>query len=1176
MKSLRQQNAQLRRRLAEAQDALRAIREGQAAAIVVDRGRGPQVFSLTGAETVYRLAVETMAEGVVNVVGDGRILFCNARLGQLLAVPMEQLLGRNLREFVFPEERPLLDALLEESAREPSRRRLVFRTRDEAARPMEVAGCPLVQADGLSLCLVVRDLSQVEGSARQIDVLHEHQRQMEQIQGEVRQSRRAALNLMEDAVAARERADQAFAALRQSEERYRLLFDGMTEGFALHEIIQDESGRPCDYRFLDVNPAFERLTGLSRADLLGKRVTEVLPGNEPHWIEDYGRVALTGEPLQFTDYSEVLGRWYQVLAYRPAPGQFAVVFSDVTERRRVQRERDLAVEFLEIINRSVGLRVTIDAAIDFFRRESGCEAVGVRLKESDDYPYYETRGLGPEFVQAENSLCLTDAAGNLRRDAAGHPLYVCLCGAVLASRGDTSKPYFTAAGSFWTNSITELSAAQASCPESERNRCVAAGYESIALIGLRAGSERLGLLRLHDRRPGRFKPEQIAFWEWLGEHLAVAIAKGRAEDSLRESKERFAGIVESAMDAIISVDEDQRVVLFNAAAQKMFGCTAQEAMGQPLGKFIPQRHRAAHERHVRRFGEAGVTARQMGALGEISGLRASGEEFPIEASISQVMAGGHKLYTVILRDITVRKQTEESLRQSRADLDRAEAVGQIGWWRLDVRQNVLTWSDENHRIFGIPKGTPLTYETFLGTIHPDDRQYVDTQWNAGLRGQPYDIEHRILVDGQCRWVREKAYLEFDHEGGLLGGFGITQDITARKQAEDSLRQARAQAEAASRAKDHFLAVLSHELRNPLNPVLAAAAALADNPRFDAETREQLEIIRRNAEMEARLIDDLLDVTRIERGKVELDRRAVDLGTILHRAVEVCMPDIRARRLEFGVDAPDGPYWVHADAARLQQVFWNLLKNSIKFTPAGGCVGVRCRREGEGQVRIEVNDSGEGIEAEALSRIFNAFEQAERSITRQFGGLGLGLTISKAMVEMHGGRIEAQSHGRGKGATFIVRLPLLAAHALDAAARASPPAPSPTTRARPLRILLVEDHGDTARIMRMLLTADGHQVEVAADVATALALAESQEFELLLSDLGLPDGSGLDLMQALRDRGIELPAIAMSGFGQEQDIQESRRAGFSTHLVKPITLRKLQEAVAACLGLHRRAQSPQPA
>jgi CheY-like chemotaxis protein len=281
--------------------------------------------------------------------------------------------------------------------------------------------------------------------------------------------------------------------------------------------------------------------------------------------------------------------------------------------------------------------------------------------------------------------------------------------------------------------------------------------------------------------------------------------------------------------------------------------------------------------------------------------------------------------------------------------------------------------------------------------------------------------------------------------------------------------------------------------------------------------------------------------------------------VINRAVEVCKPDIEARGLHFDVDlGPAAPYWIEADVARLQQVFWNLLKNAIKFTPHGGCVGVRCRSE-RGQVVAEVNDSGIGIDEAALPRIFNAFEQAERSITRQFGGLGLGLTISKALVEMHGGTIEVASEGRDKGATFRVRLPLTApAGQPEAPAR---PAPPPRSR-RPLRILLVEDHGATARLIRTLLGLEGHTVETAGDVATALKLAGQHDFDLLLSDLGLPDGSGHDLLRQLREGGHRFPGIALSGYGREDDIRRSYEAGFAAHLTKPASREAVVEIVAA--------------
>ncbi len=488
---------------------------------------------------------------------------------------------------------------------------------------------------------------------------------------------------------------------------------------------------------------------------------------------------------------------------------------------------------------------------------------------------------------------------------------------------------------------------------------------------------------------------------------------------------------------------------------------------------------------------------------------------------------------------------------------------------FDTELRITRWTDAAHRIFGWTADEVLDRSMWeIPWICEDDRAKV-----AGVSAQLLAGDQPCIVspnrnrrkDGtviSCEWYNSSLR---DEHGKLDSIFSVVLDVTPRVKAQEAAQQARIAAETASKAKDHFIAVLSHELRNPLNPVLAAATMLRRDPRFDAHVVEQLEIICRNAELEARLIDDLLDMTRIERGKVELERRRVKLCAVIRRAAEVCMPEITAKRLDFRMDLGHTTSWVEGDAARLEQVFWNLIKNAVKFTPAGGWVNVRCLHDKEGHVVAEVSDSGKGIEREDLGRIFNAFEQAERSITRQFGGLGLGLTISKTMVEMHGGSITVQSEGHGKGSIFTVRLPMLRAQARDPVLPPITTETSPPAALGSLRILLVEDHADTARIMRILLQSQGHVVETADTVAAALRLADEQAFDLLLSDLGLPDGTGLDLMRALRARSSTLPGIALSGYGQEKDVQQARDAGFTAHLTKPVSLPRLEAAIARIAG-----------
>jgi two-component system CheB/CheR fusion protein len=363
-------------------------------------------------------------------------------------------------------------------------------------------------------------------------------------------------------------------------------------------------------------------------------------------------------------------------------------------------------------------------------------------------------------------------------------------------------------------------------------------------------------------------------------------------------------------------------------------------------------------------------------------------------------------------------------------------------------------------------------------------------------------------------------------------------------------------------KEYFIAILSHELRTPLTPVLLAASALRQDEALDSDARSLMQMIYRNITLEARLIDDLLDMTRLERGKLELDRHAIDLRAVIERAIEVCRTDMEAGELKLEVDAGAAALMVVGDESRLAQVISNLLRNAIKFTPPGGriCITSHCDAD---SCAVEVSDSGAGIDPGFLPRAFAAFEQGDKSHTRK-AGLGLGLAICKTIVELHGGEITARSEGKGRGATFIVRLPTVVSDR-PARERSQPSDPQSLLPVKPLRILLVEDHDDTARIMRRLLATDGHAVEWAGDVAAALKLASAQPFDLLLSDLGLPDGSGVDLMRTLRRKGSTLRGIVLSGYGQDADLARSREAGFDTHLIKPISHERLRDAIATLIG-----------
>ena len=369
------------------------------------------------------------------------------------------------------------------------------------------------------------------------------------------------------------------------------------------------------------------------------------------------------------------------------------------------------------------------------------------------------------------------------------------------------------------------------------------------------------------------------------------------------------------------------------------------------------------------------------------------------------------------------------------------------------------------------------------------------------------------------------------------------------------QKARVEAERANQAKDQFLAMLSHELRTPLMPVLTTVLSLDADDQVPAALRPSLQMIRRNVELEARLIDDLLDLTRISKGKVQLNLEIVDAHTLLKNALEICAPDIREKRLVVQENFEATQFHLHADPARLQQIFWNLVKNAVKFTPERGHLAVSTSNSDDEEFRVSVQDSGLGIEPEFLPKIFDAFEQGERM---RFGGLGLGLAITKALVDLHHGRIKAESDGRDRGAKFTLAFPSVAP---DRVAEPASQVPGWTAAERKyMRILLVEDHEDSNRSLTQLLRRRGYQVRSAFDVKSALEFVSGEEFDVLVSDMGLPDGSGLDIMRNLTAAERPIYGIALSGFGMESDIRKSHAAGFHHHLIKPVDLNKLDAVI----------------
>jgi two-component system CheB/CheR fusion protein len=644
--------------------------------------------------------------------------------------------------------------------------------------------------------------------------------------------------------------------------------------------------------------------------------------------------------------------------------------------------------------------------------------------------------------------------------------------------------------------------------------------------------------------------------------LVVEGARGDQIYTLRGADHSYRIFLEAMHEGAATLTADGIILYCNRRFAEMVGMPLEDVIGTPLRRFVREADLLELET-VFREGLHGTGRRELA-------FQTGAEAVPVYLTTSALPLddGEEQAICLVVTDLTEQKRSERLV----ADEKLARSIFEHASEAIvvcDTEERVLRASLTARRLCAcdpigetFSRAFPLRREGGEGTPVLPFAEVFAGRVTQGIEAA------LTLAGGEPRELQVSAGPLRGSDDEVLGCVITLTDVTARRQAELEVDRARREAEAANQAKDHFLATLSHELRTPLTPVLAVVSGLQENRQVPEDVRPQLAMIRRNVELEARLIDDMLDLTRISRGKLELRREVADLRQVVDHALQTARAELFAKGLRLSLDLAEEDYSVWADTPRLTQVFWNLFSNAVKFTPTGGAIAVRSWREqapAGPTLVVEVEDTGIGIEPEVLSGIFDAFQQGELAITRRFGGLGLGLAISKAIVELHGGGLAATSAGRGRGAKFSVRLPVGDLPLSREVARPGParevPALQPAAEVRPLRILLVEDHADTAEAMADLLREMGHEVMVAGTVAGGLAAAEGQagRFDLVLSDLGLPDGTGLDLMAELHGRyGVR--GIALSGYGMEEDVRKSLEAGFDRHLTKPVNLQALQTAI----------------
>ncbi|HXJ59918.1 MAG TPA: response regulator [Verrucomicrobiae bacterium] len=634
----------------------------------------------------------------------------------------------------------------------------------------------------------------------------------------------------------------------------------------------------------------------------------------------------------------------------------------------------------------------------------------------------------------------------------------------------------------------------------------------------------------------------------------------RLNAGLRLSEEHFRRAVEDAPIPVIMHAEDGEVLQISKTWTQLTGYTMDDAptfdtwLTRAYGFGANEVRNAVRSLFERDTG--------MGEV-EFEIVTRSGQRriWAFSASAPGRLIDERRFIVGMAIDITERKQSEELLRQSEeryrhlvhslpAAIYTCDAAGRV---TLYNQTSVELWGREPEMGKDLwcgswkayrPDGTPLPLE--------ECPMAVAIKSGRISHGQEIVVER---PDRTRRSVMVYPHPVRDAVGNVTGGVNMLVDITERKLAEEALREAKEQAEAASKAKDDFLAALSHELRTPLNPALLLASERAEDASLPEDVRRDFMAVREDIELEARLIDDLLDLTRISRGKLHLELRPVDLHEFLLASWERLKAEAAEKALQVEFQLASSPAWVQADPVRLQQVFWNIIRNAVRFTPNQGRINIRSYVSNDDWWSVEIADNGAGITPLELSRIFVPFEQGNQG--HQFGGLGLGLAISRRLVEQHGGRITAKSEGRGRGASFTIELPAVSAHNGESHDR--PSAAGAGVQSLPAwRILLVEDHDQTRMTLARLLTQRGHDVSTAETIEEALLRAQTFAFDLVLSDVGLPDGTGHELITRLRQKRPVFRGIALSGYGMESDVRRSLEAGFTAHLTKPVDIRALEK------------------
>jgi PAS domain S-box-containing protein len=805
-----------------------------------------------------------------------------------------------------------------------------------------------------------------------------------------------------------------------------------------------------------------------------------------------------------------------------------MVFRVATARRREEQHRNARLAITEVLNQSISVE---EAAAGFLR--AVCENLrwdagffwlvddeGQRLRCK---AHWSPSGADPSHLLSQTHQC-TFAAGE------GLP------GRVWALR----KPA-------WISDLAQ----DGNFPRLAG--AVLDGFRCAFACPVTIAGEVIGVIEFFTPRICEEDPDLLEMMTTAATSAGQFIERKWAEDELRRSEQELSEFFENAVVGMHWVGPDGKVIRVNRAELEMLGYSREEYLGRHIAEFHADEEVICDILDRLRAGEklTEYPARLRCKDGTIKHVL-------IDSSVR--WKDDQFVHTrCFTRDVTQRTLAEAALADARARLQAALDAGSIATWTWDIPNNRLFADDNLAQLFNLPprEANGGALDRYVEAIHPEDVARVMAALDLAVeRDELYEADYRVVqADGSVRWVAARGKAERDGKGRPVRMPGVLVDITARKQLEDALRDA-------DRRKDEFLATLAHELRNPLAPIRNSLEILK-MPRVDSGTLQQIRaMMERQVDHLVRLVDDLLDVSRVMKGKIELRKEQVELANVVARAVETVQPLIAVQGHRLDLSLPHESLLLQADPVRLAQVVGNLLTNAAKYTEANGHIWLTTTREGN-DVVLSVRDNGIGMAPDLLPHVFELFVQADHTSTKAQGGLGIGLTLARNLVHLHGGTIEARSAGLGKGSEFVVRLPLLARQ--DESPREQPEADGFLERpSSGRRVLVVDDNQDAAMTLATLLRMLGHDVEVAHDGAAAVSLATTFVPHVVFLDIGMPGMDGYEVARRLRAQpGMKAVVLAaLTGWGQKEDRRRTSEAGFDHHLVKPLEIAALERVLSA--------------